>query len=74
MTQRDGSYSWTQPLCSACWPEFINEPGREPMRMVGAPPERCCHCGATTAAGIYVRVDPHGAYCAHPTADREEAD
>jgi hypothetical protein len=67
LSQSVQSYSWTQPLCEDCWPDFINEPGREPARVREVPDETCCHCGASTPAGIYVRVDPNGHYCAYPT-------
>jgi hypothetical protein len=64
-------FSWTQPLCTRCWPEFINEPGREPIGILAPPTGRCCHCGESTAAGIYVRVDPTGDFCAYPTQTKD---
>lgn len=48
-----GSSASTVPLCDRCW--FAMEPGREPVRDVSAPPERCAFCGANTA-GIHVRL------------------
>ena len=48
--------SWTQPICAACWTE--RNPDREPVRIKHATDETCCHCGAWTRDGIFVRVDP----------------
>lgn len=48
--------SWTQPCCASCWLDL--NPGRKPTRMFHAEPEQCCHCGAETSEGIYIRVDP----------------
>lgn len=58
-------HSWTQPICDGCWEE--RNPGRAACRLRTAKrePEACCHCGAPTQAGIYVRVDP--VTVMHPT-------
>lgn len=63
-------YSWTQPCCVACYDEH-HRPGSTAGRTfsdlnLG---ESCCHCGALTRAGIFVRVDPETVK--HPTAVRD---
>lgn len=69
-TQPEKSYSWTQPLCESCWPLWLGDELREPVTIVGAEQETCCHCGELTHSGIYVRIDPAGAFCAHPTEEQ----
>lgn len=44
-------------ICRRCWAKA--NPFREPIRVLEAPEEPCCMCGADTDAGIYVRVDTH---------------
>jgi hypothetical protein len=61
-------WSWTQPLCEACWPGWTgadHEPARVPGRI-----EVCCHCGAATDSGIYIDVDPHSPYARYRSLAR----
>jgi len=67
-SQSHPSYSWTQPICLGCYAERC--PGREPLRMIDPPEERCCDCAMTTNMGVYLRVDP--STVAHPTLRKEE--
>lgn len=62
-------YSWTQPVCDPCFRQ--GQPGREPGRLseFAREVETCCRCGAETAEGIYVRVDPETV--PHPTAAKD---
>jgi hypothetical protein len=60
-------WSWTQPVCSACYAE--HEPGRVPFRMREAESERCCFCNRETKEGIYYRVDPR--LVPFPTREKE---
>jgi hypothetical protein len=62
--ERSGGYGWTQPLCDDCWAGWANSDA-EPVRAVGGELEVCCHCGKPTESGIYIRVDPLGAYARH---------
>lgn len=52
------TYSWTQPICRACY--LIRHPDLQPAAMVEAvrEPESCVDCGLNTIDGIYYRVDP----------------
>jgi hypothetical protein len=68
MTDSERSYSWTQPLCDDCWPDWVNSDA-EAVRCDPPEPEVCCHCGEPTVSGIYVRVDPRGAYARHRTLE-----
>lgn len=56
-------YSWTQPICTACWRE--RNPGRQPTTLRHPWSEICVHCGKDTVSGIYIRIDP--AEAEHPT-------
>jgi len=42
-----------------CFTEKYPEKG-PPFRMLKAPEETCCFCGAKTSDGIYIRHDPRG--------------
>jgi hypothetical protein len=48
--------SWTQAICANCW--NARNPERQAVRVLSGPSETCCHCGAATSDGIYVRQDP----------------
>jgi hypothetical protein len=48
--------SWTQGICDDCWE--MNNPGREPYRLLKPERETCCVCGGVTLSGIYVRRRP----------------
>src|SRR5262245_62940331 len=55
---------WTHRSCEACW--RINNPEREPVRVLGEGPGRCCFCGgpAREPDAIWVRQDPETLVCA----------
>jgi hypothetical protein len=55
------SNRWTHSMCEDCWEG--REPGREPCRVAGAPPETCCFCDKRHASGIYVRAEPEAVPC-----------
>ena len=50
---------WTHCICMKCFTEKYPEKG-PPFRMLKAPEETCCFCGAKTSDGIYIRHDPRG--------------
>lgn len=50
------SFSWTQPICTHCWPEQF--PDRKPARINESRVEKCSFCGIETKSGIYVRMNP----------------
>ena len=49
--------NWTQPVREECFLAHHYD-GQQPARLKQAEEEVCCHCGARTKSGIYVRVDP----------------
>lgn len=53
------SSPWTHAICAECYAKF--EPGREPVRTINMPKDRCCWCGRETS--IYYRYDPNAAPC-----------
>jgi hypothetical protein len=61
--------AWTHVLCPACYADA--EPGRAPLRVVNAPAEACCACGANTVDLISYRADPRrfGCHGAHADDD-----
>lgn len=52
---------WTHTMCDPCWAAQRGE--ATPVRMLAAPPERCCYCGALTISGIFIREDPTTLRC-----------
>jgi hypothetical protein len=62
-------YTWNQAICETDW--WARDPGREPVRFLPAKGrvERCSFCGASTTAGIFVRVDPR--VVPYPREERE---
>lgn len=52
---------WTHVICEVCWSK--REPGRVPHQVMDDDPQRCCFCGASTSAGIYVRENPTNLKC-----------
>jgi hypothetical protein len=53
--------TWTHSICSGCWNK--KNPSREPVRMKGAPIEKCCYCGQPTSMGIFIRESPETVPC-----------
>ena len=51
--------SWTQAICVTCW--LKENSNRKPAKVTEGVlcSEKCCMCGETTKAGIYVRKDPN---------------
>jgi len=47
---------WSHNVCAACYVRVA--PGRRPIRLLDAPPAKCCFCGGAAEDGIYVRNDP----------------
>src|SRR5262252_6463485 len=60
-------YSWTQPICEACWEERHH--GLPAGRLKHPSAETCVWCGQRTMDGIYIRVDPSTA--PHPSIRKE---
>lgn len=47
--------------CMRCYVDAY--PARVPVRVDGAGKEKCCFCGGTTAAGIYVVAELSATQC-----------